>query len=73
MSKSSGTFENTGKQSKRKMRIYTKTGDKGESSLFTNERRAKDDPIFDALGNTDELSAAIGIAREHCIQVCYIK
>lgn len=44
------------------MKIYTKTGDKGETSLFTGQRVPKNDPFIDAVGTVDECNCAIGMA-----------
>lgn len=44
------------------MKIYTKTGDKGETSLFTGQRIFKNDPTIEALGTVDECNCAIGAA-----------
>ena len=35
------------------------------SSLFTGERRAKSDDVFEVLGNIDELNANLGMAEVH--------
>ena len=43
-------------------KIYTKTGDKGETSLFTGQRVPKTDPFIEALGTVDECNSAIGFA-----------
>ena len=45
------------------MKIYTKTGDDGMSSLINSERIKKSDIIFDVLGTVDELSSHIGLAK----------
>ena len=42
------------------MKIYTKTGDTGETSLFDNTRVSKADPRVDAYGEVDELNACLG-------------
>ena len=43
-------------------RIYTKTGDGGETSLGDGSRVRKTDPRIAAYGGADELNAAIGVA-----------
>jgi cob(I)alamin adenosyltransferase len=45
------------------MKIYTKTGDAGETGLFGGGRVKKDHPRTAAYGDVDELNSAIGLAR----------
>jgi cob(I)alamin adenosyltransferase len=45
------------------VKIYTKTGDAGQTSLFDNSRVSKADPRVDAYGEVDELNACLGAAR----------
>lgn len=44
------------------MKIYTKTGDKGETSLIGNKRVSKSDPRIIAYGSIDELNSNIGLS-----------
>jgi len=44
-------------------RIYTKTGDTGDTALGTGERVSKDAMRVEAFGSVDETNAAIGLAR----------
>jgi cob(I)alamin adenosyltransferase len=44
-------------------RIYTRTGDKGETGLFGGGRVRKDDPRVEAYGEVDELNACLGAAE----------
>lgn len=43
------------------MSIYTKTGDKGETSLFGKTRVSKSDPTINVCGTIDELESFIGL------------
>ena len=45
------------------MKLYTRTGDSGETSLFDGTRARKDDPRVDAYGEVDELNAWLGLVR----------
>lgn len=45
------------------MKIYTRTGDEGETGLFDGTRVAKSDPRVAAYGDIDELNAWLGLVR----------
>jgi len=45
------------------MKIYTKTGDSGETALFDGTRVPKSDARVDAYGEVDELNALLGLVR----------
>jgi cob(I)alamin adenosyltransferase len=50
------------------VKIYTKTGDGGDTSLFDNTRVSKADARVDAYGEVDELNAVIGAALAVCTE-----
>ena len=45
------------------MKIYTRTGDRGETGLFGGGRVSKTHPRVEAYGDVDELNATLGLAR----------
>ena len=46
-----------------RVKIYTKTGDSGETSLFGKIRVSKADPRVEAYGEVDELNTCLGVVR----------
>jgi len=46
------------------MKIYTKTGDKGTTGLFSGTRISKSDSRLDAYGSLDELNAHVGLLKD---------
>jgi cob(I)alamin adenosyltransferase len=46
-------------------KIYTRTGDKGDTALGNGNRVAKYDARVEAYGTTDELNSIVGLARLH--------
>ena len=44
-------------------RVYTRTGDRGETALVGGRRVPKDSPRIEAYGTIDELNAIVGLAR----------
>lgn len=47
------------------MKVYTRTGDKGETSLYDNVRISKDDIRVEAYGTIDELNSYIGLCSNY--------
>lgn len=48
-------------------RIYTRTGDRGETGLCDGSRTTKADPRVDLYGDVDELNSALGIVRSQLV------
>ena len=48
------------------MKIYTKTGDSGKTSLIGGTKVLKSDPRIDAYGTVDELNSHIGLVSDYC-------
>lgn len=46
------------------MKVYTKTGDRGTTSLVGGQRVGKDDPRIEAYGTVDELMAFVALLRD---------
>lgn len=55
-----------GMAKRRITRVYTKTGDKGETSLVGGARADKDSARVAAYGDVDELNSSLGVARAFC-------
>ena len=55
------------------MKVYTKTGDKGDTSLFGGKRVPKYDLRINAYGTSDELNSWIGMLRDQEIDASYIE
>jgi cob(I)alamin adenosyltransferase len=49
------------------MKIYTKTGDKGQTSLLGGTRISKSHPRIEAYGTIDELNSYIGLVRDQAV------
>ncbi|MGH9458893.1 MAG: cob(I)yrinic acid a,c-diamide adenosyltransferase [Thermoanaerobaculia bacterium] len=50
------------------MKIYTRGGDRGETSLLGPDRVPKDDPRIEAYGTLDELNSLVGVVRAVCAE-----
>lgn len=55
------------------MKVYTKTGDKGQTSLFGGKRVSKSDLRIEAYGTVDELNSWVGLIRDQPIEDAHVK
>ena len=55
------------------MKIYTKTGDKGTTALFTGTRVPKHHARIESYGTMDELNSHLGLLRDQNIDEHYKK
>lgn len=53
------------------MKVYTKTGDKGSTSLYGGVKVSKSDLRIDSYGTVDELNSTIGLVRSSDIEEIY--
>ena len=51
-------------------RVYTRTGDKGETGLVGGKRVPKDAPRIEAYGTIDELNSVVGLTRAYNEEKC---
>ena len=51
------------------MKLYTRAGDTGRASTLTRQNIPKDSPVFAVLGTLDELTSAIGVAKQQAPQL----
>lgn len=54
-------------------KIYTKTGDKGSSSLVGGTRVSKNDPRLNSYGEVDELNSSLGVLKSFSLNVMDLK
>lgn len=49
--------------------LYTKTGDKGQTSLYNGDRVLKNSSYCEAVGNLDELSSCLGLLSQELVEI----
>ena len=49
------------------MKVYTRKGDTGETSLLSGDRVRKEDPRVEAYGSVDELGSLLGLLRSEVL------